>query len=221
VVDSGKAKEKVFDDRLQMSAFKVQWISQASAEQRAGRAGRTAPGHCYRLYSAALYSKLPDHSEPEILKTPLPQTLLQLKSIGVEDLIRFPYVTIPPSESLLSAIKQLTLIGALTINHSLLNKSVSSFSRQDNKSKEAQSVLENSLLKSFDEASGVGGRDPTEISELGTLLSKVPIQPRLAKILIVASKYDLLHYAIMMVACMSVQEIYDNSALISSLGLNN
>ena len=59
-----------------MSSFEVSWISKASAEQRQGRAGRTGPGHCYRLFSAALFSKLSDYSEPEILKTPLDQTLL-------------------------------------------------------------------------------------------------------------------------------------------------
>jgi len=58
VVDSGRSKEKVYDRRLQLSRFEVKWIAQSSAEQRAGRAGRTGPGHCYRLYSSALFSKL-------------------------------------------------------------------------------------------------------------------------------------------------------------------
>ena len=60
------------------------------------------------------------------------------------------------------------------------------------------------------------GKDPTLITELGTLLSKIPIDPKCGKILIVASKYDLLHYGIMMVACMSVSEIYDNSSAIKA-----
>ena len=68
VVDSGRSKEKIYDKRLQMSKFTVQWISRASAEQRAGRAGRTGPGHCYRLYSSALFSKLEEFSKPEILR---------------------------------------------------------------------------------------------------------------------------------------------------------
>jgi ATP-dependent RNA helicase DHX37/DHR1 len=59
-----------------MSKFIVQWISRASAEQRAGRAGRTGPGHCYRLFSSALFSKLDEFSQPEILKMPLDQTIL-------------------------------------------------------------------------------------------------------------------------------------------------
>jgi ATP-dependent RNA helicase DHX37/DHR1 len=71
VVDSGKAKEKVYDTKLQLSSFSVQWVSKASSEQRAGRSGRTGPGHCYRLYSSALFSKIKDFSDPEILKAPL------------------------------------------------------------------------------------------------------------------------------------------------------
>ena len=71
VVDSGRSKEKIFDDKLQFSKFAVSWISRASAEQRTGRAGRTGPGHCYRLYSSALFAKMDEFSQPEILKTPL------------------------------------------------------------------------------------------------------------------------------------------------------
>ena len=96
VVDCGRAKEKVFDKYLQTSKFEIQWISRASAEQRAGRAGRTGPGYCYRLYSAAVFSKMDEFSQPEILKTPLDQVVLQLKSIGAKDLLMFPFVTLPP-----------------------------------------------------------------------------------------------------------------------------
>ena len=58
VVDCGRAKEKSYDKNLQISKFSVEWISQASAEQRAGRAGRTGPGHCYRLFSSAVYGRM-------------------------------------------------------------------------------------------------------------------------------------------------------------------
>ena len=71
VVDSGRAKEKIYDKKLSISTFKVTWISQASAEQRAGRAGRVGPGHCYRLFSTAVFQKLDQYAEPEILKSPL------------------------------------------------------------------------------------------------------------------------------------------------------
>ena len=78
-----------------------------------------------------------------------------------------------------------------------------------NRKKDLDEVLENTLYTSLTNCA----HDPTSITDLGTLLSKIPIAPRFAKILVVASKYDLLHYAIMMVACMSVSEIYDDASI--------
>jgi HrpA-like RNA helicase len=74
--------------------------------------------------------------------------------------------------------------------------------------------LENTLFNSFDNTSHVnGGSDPTEITDTGVLLSKIPIDPKCAKILVVASKYNLLHYGIMIVACMSVTELFDDDCV--------
>jgi ATP-dependent RNA helicase DHX37/DHR1 len=95
VIDTGKEKQKVYDNKIALSSFRIEWISAASSEQRAGRAGRTAPGHCYRIYSSAVFSRFSPFSEPEILRTPLDQMLLQLKSLGIEDIIRFPFVSCP------------------------------------------------------------------------------------------------------------------------------
>jgi len=64
---------------MSFSAFSIQWISQASALQRSGRAGRTGPGHCYRLYSNGLYGKLEKYTSPQILQFPLDQVVLYLK----------------------------------------------------------------------------------------------------------------------------------------------
>ena len=115
VVDSGRAKEKLYDTKLQISKFAIQWISRASAEQRAGRAGRTGPGHCYRLFSSALFSKMDEFSDPEILKAPLDQTVLQLKAIGTQDIFRFPFVTMPDMAPLKAALRHLTILGALDV----------------------------------------------------------------------------------------------------------
>ncbi len=71
------------------------------AEQRAGRAGRTAHGYCYRLYSAALYANIMDEfPPPEILKQPLDSTILQLKSIGIENVFAFPFPTKPDTNKI-------------------------------------------------------------------------------------------------------------------------
>jgi len=83
-----------------------------------------------------------------------------------------------------------------------------------NQKKDLDEILENTLFNSFDESSSVnGGKDPTEITPLGILLSKIPIDPKCAKILVVASKYNLLHYGIMIVSCMSVTSIFDDDLI--------
>lgn len=79
VIDCGKVKSKVYNSLTGTSQFVVDWISQASAAQRAGRAGRICEGHVYRLYSQALFGSMAEHTEPEILKVPIDQTVLQLK----------------------------------------------------------------------------------------------------------------------------------------------
>ena len=84
VIDAGRAKQKVFAEGSDsVYGYKVHWISQAAAKQRAGRAGRTGPGHCYRLYSSAVFDRQFDEfAQPEILRVPIAATVLQMKSVG-------------------------------------------------------------------------------------------------------------------------------------------
>jgi ATP-dependent RNA helicase DHX37/DHR1 len=87
VVDTGKEKVKNYDPATGMSSYEIRWISKASASQRAGRAGRTGPGHCYRLYSAAAYGKddlFPEFAEPEIKKRPVEGIVLMLKFMAID-----------------------------------------------------------------------------------------------------------------------------------------
>lgn len=84
VVDTGREKAKEYNPSNGMESYKIQWISQASANQRAGRAGRTGPGRCYRLYSAAaLSNEFPEFSCPEILKIPVDGVILLMKSMAI------------------------------------------------------------------------------------------------------------------------------------------
>ena len=115
VFDAGRSKERVFDQSTGVQSFETKWISKASAEQRAGRAGRTQAGHCYRLYSSAVYERdFTQHAEPEILRTPIENVVLQLKSFHVENVLKFPFPTPPSRDSLARAEKLLKNLGALT-----------------------------------------------------------------------------------------------------------
>ena len=114
VFDCGRSKEKQYNKRTGVQSFEIGWISKASAAQRAGRAGRTGPGHCYRLYSSAVFERdLPEHTEPEILRTPVEGVVLQLKSMDLQHVVNFPFPTPPDRDSISKAENLLSYLGAL------------------------------------------------------------------------------------------------------------
>ncbi|KAK0336444.1 putative ATP-dependent RNA helicase DHR1 [Friedmanniomyces endolithicus] len=114
VFDCGRAKEKRHDNATGVQTFEIDWISKASASQRTGRAGRTGPGHCYRLYSSAVYERdFAEHTVPEILRTPLESTVLQLKSMEIENVVNFPFPTSPDGVQLMLAERLLRTLGAI------------------------------------------------------------------------------------------------------------
>ena len=115
VFDSGRAKERKWD-AAGVQTFETTWISKASADQRMGRAGRTGPGHCYRLYSSALYESFADFAEPEIFRAPLEGVVLQLKSLNLSRVDNFPFPTPPDRSSLAKAETLLGHLGALDNN---------------------------------------------------------------------------------------------------------
>ena len=115
VFDSGRAKEKRYDDVSGVQSFEIGWISKASASQRAGRAGRTGPGHCYRLYSSAIYERdFEEHAMPEVLRMPVEGIALQLKSMELHNVVNFPFPTPPDRQGLAKAERLLMYLGALT-----------------------------------------------------------------------------------------------------------
>ncbi|KAK3752383.1 hypothetical protein QZH41_008586, partial [Actinostola sp. cb2023] len=114
VVDTGLVKRRYYDKITGVSSFKVTWTSKASANQRAGRAGRVEPGHCYRLYSSAVFTNdFEEFAEAEILRRPVDDLMLQMKSININKVVNFPFPT-PPSSTALQAAETLLLdLGAL------------------------------------------------------------------------------------------------------------
>ncbi|KAF0292031.1 putative ATP-dependent RNA helicase DHX34 [Amphibalanus amphitrite] len=119
VVDSGKVKEMSYDSVTRMQRLKEFWVSQASAEQRKGRAGRTGPGVCYRLYSEDEFDMLAPYATPEIQRVPLESLVLQMVALGLPDARRFPFLDRPAEDSLEDAIRSLVQQGALTVDEQL------------------------------------------------------------------------------------------------------
>ncbi|CAF0932979.1 unnamed protein product, partial [Didymodactylos carnosus] len=114
IVDSGKVKEMSYDPRYKMQRLQEFWISRASAEQRKGRAGRTGPGVCFRLYSEQEYVSFQEYSTPEIKRVPLDSLMLQMISMGLLDPRKFPFVEAPDMLSIDNALIRLQEQAALS-----------------------------------------------------------------------------------------------------------
>ena len=118
VVDSGRQKCRNFNSSTGMSSFDIMWISKASADQRAGRAGRTGPGHCYRLYSSTMYSRHMDaFALPEVLTRPLEDVVLSMKAMQISNVARFPFPTPPDRSQISAAVNLLANIGCVDLSN--------------------------------------------------------------------------------------------------------
>ena len=96
VIDPGFSKQKVYNPRIRVESLLVSPISKASAQQRAGRAGRTKPGKCFRLYTETAFKKeMQSQTYPEILRSNLSMIVLQLKKLGIHDLVHFDFMDPP------------------------------------------------------------------------------------------------------------------------------
>ncbi|TGZ64850.1 hypothetical protein CRM22_006147 [Opisthorchis felineus] len=178
VVDSGKVKTKVYDPATGASSFEIVWISQASAEQRAGRAGRVAPGQCYRLYSSQVFSSMNQFAVPDILTRPIDEVVLMLKSyLGSTPLSRFPLPTSPSAAAIEFAEYRLISLGAL---------------------QETQGFAER------------GTTTLNTITRAGRWMARLPLPARFARMLLFANQHQLMPYAVVLVAALSVPDLYIN-----------
>ncbi|KAL1439982.1 hypothetical protein MTO96_009805 [Rhipicephalus appendiculatus] len=120
VIDPGFAKQKVYNPRIRVESLLVSPISKASSQQRAGRAGRTRPGKCFRLYTEKAYkTEMQDQTYPEILRSNLGSVVLQLKKLGIDDLVHFDFMDPPAPETLMRALELLNYLSSLDDNGEL------------------------------------------------------------------------------------------------------
>lgn len=180
VIDCGKVKKRFYDKVTGVSSFRVEWTSQASADQRAGRAGRTEPGHCYRLYSSAVFGDFEQFSQPEMTRRPVEDLVLQMKDLNIEKVVNFPFPTPPSSDALIAAEELLISLGAL----------------QEPPKTGRLNYLQKAKLSS-------------PITPLGKTMASFPVAPRYAKMLALGKQHDCLPYVITIVAAMTVRELFE------------
>ena len=187
VVDTGKEKTRLFDKVTGVTNYVVTWISKASANQRAGRAGRQSTGHCYRLYSSAVFEhEFPTHSLPEIKEIPLEELVLQMKAMLIENVINFPFPTPPDPKEIRLAERRLLTLDAL------------------------QQPARNLSLREMEKH-----MTQAKITPLGRAMSLFPLAPRFSKMLVLSGQNgnNFMQYTITMVAALSMQEVLVEVAL--------
>jgi len=117
VVDTGRQKCRNYHSGTGITSYDVMWISKAAADQRAGRAGRTSEGHCYRLYSSSLYSRHMDpFALPEVMTRPLEDVALAMKAMNIATVGSFPFPTAPDQGQINAAIKLLARIACVDVS---------------------------------------------------------------------------------------------------------
>lgn len=118
VVDSGRHKCRNYNAGTGVASYDIMWISKAAADQRAGRAGRTGPGHCYRLYSSSMYTRqMEDFAPPEVLTRPLEDVVLAMKAMKISNVSNFPFPTPPARHQLKAAVQILANIGCVDVSN--------------------------------------------------------------------------------------------------------
>ncbi len=189
VVDCGRSKQRRIIGGSQINAFEVDWISQASADQRAGRAGRMGPGHCYRLYSSAVYERqFPKCTAPDVETQPLENVILHMLAMGIPSIGRFPFPTPPDPYRLRIAESMLRNLGVI----------------QSEKRKVSGSSINVGLTQVKE--------DCWKLTHMGRAMALLPIGVRLSRMLVMAKQAGLLEHAIAMVSLMEEQDPFTTSS---------
>jgi hypothetical protein len=190
VVDSGRAKEKVYRGvgAGLLTRYDIVWVSKASAEQRSGRAGRTGPGHCYRLYSSAVYNnEFRSFREAEIRRVPADMVVLRLRSMGIRHVLDFPFPTKPDAKDVADAELLLSNLGALDRTMKWNTHKETRLGRNSTEAK-ADSVL--------------------GVTPIGFMLAKLPVPPRFGRMMLAANSVrGCLPYAARVAALLSLGDV--------------
>lgn len=180
VIDPGLARISRYSNKTKVQRLPIEEISKASANQRSGRCGRVADGIAIRLYSADNFALRPDFTEPEILRTSLASVILQMSALGLGDVASFPFVDAPDSRAIRDGINQLIEIGALR-------------------------PLDSS--KNSDSSSLAQGNQGLELTRIGRDLARLPIDPRLGRMLIAGHESGCASEILVIVAALSIQDV--------------
>jgi ATP-dependent helicase HrpB len=196
VIDSGLARIPRYDPYRGINTLLVEKISRASAAQRAGRAGRTAPGVCLRLWSSEEHSHRLEQELPEVKRLDLAEVVLTLKASGVEDLRKFRWLEPPEEQALAHAEELLVDLGALRANHPLIRGP-----SPDDAVRVVSAAADSSVVHAATAPPGAAsGAHPLSITPIGRKMLAFPLHPRYARMLLAAQDYGCVYQACLVAA---------------------
>jgi ATP-dependent helicase HrpA len=178
VVDTGVARISRYSVRTKVQRLPIEPISQASANQRSGRCGRVEAGIAIRLYSQEDFEGRPEFTDPEILRTNLASVILQMTSLGLGDIARFPFVEPPDKRNVSAGVQLLEELGAFA----------------------------DSRAEDGDRARRGGAAEGPRLTKMGRRLARLPIDPRLGRMILEAERLGCVRDVIVIAAALSLQD---------------
>ncbi|MCA0347452.1 MAG: ATP-dependent RNA helicase HrpA [Actinobacteria bacterium] len=185
VVDAGTARISRYSSRSKVQRLPIEAISQASANQRSGRSGRTSPGIAIRLYAEDDFESRPEFTEPEVLRTGLASVILQMLALDLGDIGEFPFLTPPDKRDIRDGLALLEELGAVRGARAQVGS-----------------------------GKGASGRGPQQakITRIGRELSRLPIEPRFARMVVEAREHGVTDEVVAIVAGLTVQDVRERPA---------
>ena len=203
VIDPGTARISRYSYRTKVQRLPIEPISQASANQRKGRCGRVSEGICIRLYSEEDFNNRPEFTDPEILRTNLASVILQMTALGLDDIEAFPFVDAPDKRHIQDGVKLLEELGAIQ------PKKIKSYKNdgarfptraKDVSANKNGTRYETCAIESEEKKQG------WELTPIGRQLAQLPVDPRLAKMLLSAVDFGSVYEVMIIVSALSIQD---------------
>ena len=201
VVDAGTARISRYSQRTKVQRLPIEPVSRASANQRAGRCGRVADGICIRLYSQEDYESRPEFTEPEIQRTSLASVILQMTALGLGDVARFPFVDAPDPRQVADGVRLLEELQAFDTEDTEKAKDTGEPDAENTQQDPSRPGVRESRQHS--RRGRGGGR---QLTPYGRSLARLPVDPRLGRMLIEAGRLGCTREVLVIVAALSMQD---------------
>lgn len=207
VVDPGTARISRYSMRTKVQRLPIEPISQASARQRAGRCGRVADGICIRLYSEEDFDNRPAFTDPEIQRTNLAAVILQMTALGLGDIESFPFVEPPDRRAIRDGVALLEELGALGRYRQNRHGDRNAAARRSRRNSETEPDQQ-AETRSHGQESGAR----PSLTSIGREMARLPVDPRMARMLVEAQRNGCLADVLVIVAALSIQDVRERPA---------